>query len=683
MSLMSDIPAFEYTPLEPDHFRLLHIDSILNGVISCKLAHQPLQHANTHHALSYCWGSDVKDHTILVNDRTLKITTSLFAALEGVHQLSDREDENQCRDIWADAICINQEDQVEKLVQVQRMDLIYRHAKRVIVCLGAEESGSSEVMSILSWVELYRSKESSRTVIAELGFDRQSLHSENKGIEMRLAVLTRELEKHYHINQGGLLAFQGLLSELTERELRRDDVNIISMKQLLKKSRFRHIFAPNDPFWRNLLGFMSKPWFSRVWTYQEIFLAQHATAVSDDMNVDWTTVKDCRNAISEEGCMGTLYDIRYAMSNMDLIVEGVNLRLDRKQFEGTAFQALLIGIYDREAKDPGDFIFGLMGMVSPKIRSRIPIDYGTTESAVFAHAMAVACNTSSCRGLWCTVMERYSLTENKPVKDLHTWCPDFTQRVDAKGLSIFKPGPGILEEVRDFYDFSSISVDENDLTLSSVGVPLDTFEEPLDKTAQVDLKEHFGFMSKKATFDCHLEVAMRLTCTEATSRWLGRLSDVVLSKANEQCGTAEAMLRRILDPNLRMPLHQVRVRFNLLRAFCQLVQEQPIKAWKDVQERFSIDRAKLGCLTSDLWEVSVGQCGRYFFLTLAGRAGFVPRRTNAGDIVCFIPGGKFLHIISSDSTKHITIASVDGLMDDKISGLSNGWKNKWETFHLT
>jgi len=39
--------------------------------------------------------------------------------------------------LWIDAICINQNDNAEKSVQVQRMDLIYSNATQVIAWLGA------------------------------------------------------------------------------------------------------------------------------------------------------------------------------------------------------------------------------------------------------------------------------------------------------------------------------------------------------------------------------------------------------------------------------------------------------------------------------------------------------------------------------------------------------------------
>lgn len=40
------------------------------------------------------------------------------------------------RKLWADAICINQDDFTERAQQVTTMPLIYQHAKRVVIWLG-------------------------------------------------------------------------------------------------------------------------------------------------------------------------------------------------------------------------------------------------------------------------------------------------------------------------------------------------------------------------------------------------------------------------------------------------------------------------------------------------------------------------------------------------------------------
>jgi hypothetical protein len=81
-------------------------------------------------ALSYCWGSHTLSHTMTINNHSMPITESLATALASL--------QSQSHDVllWADAICINQKDPIEKTSQVQLMRDIYQTASQVIIWLG-------------------------------------------------------------------------------------------------------------------------------------------------------------------------------------------------------------------------------------------------------------------------------------------------------------------------------------------------------------------------------------------------------------------------------------------------------------------------------------------------------------------------------------------------------------------
>lgn len=81
-------------------------------------------------AISYAWGSDKKDQWIQLDGRRLPITTSLSDALRQV-RWTDRP-----RAVWADAICINQENTPEKGHQVSQMARIYKLSVHTLICLG-------------------------------------------------------------------------------------------------------------------------------------------------------------------------------------------------------------------------------------------------------------------------------------------------------------------------------------------------------------------------------------------------------------------------------------------------------------------------------------------------------------------------------------------------------------------
>lgn len=86
-------------------------------------------------ALSYTWGrEDVSDY-LWVGGVPLALKPNLVAALRCLRL------PNQARRLWVDAVCIDQASDGERSRQVQYMRLVYKHAARVIVWLGAKTPG--------------------------------------------------------------------------------------------------------------------------------------------------------------------------------------------------------------------------------------------------------------------------------------------------------------------------------------------------------------------------------------------------------------------------------------------------------------------------------------------------------------------------------------------------------------
>ncbi|KAK0620684.1 heterokaryon incompatibility, partial [Immersiella caudata] len=81
-------------------------------------------------ALSYVWGDPSVRLPIRVDGKRFLVTENLFAVLSELQKSADPPT------LWIDAICINQEDNVEKAHQVARMNAIYEGSQRVIAWLG-------------------------------------------------------------------------------------------------------------------------------------------------------------------------------------------------------------------------------------------------------------------------------------------------------------------------------------------------------------------------------------------------------------------------------------------------------------------------------------------------------------------------------------------------------------------
>jgi hypothetical protein len=86
-------------------------------------------------ALSYSWGTHAKTQTVFLGaSRTsFNISPHLHAALRHL------QDQERCVDVWVDAICINQENDLERTAQVQIMAQIYSQADEVRIWLGMDD----------------------------------------------------------------------------------------------------------------------------------------------------------------------------------------------------------------------------------------------------------------------------------------------------------------------------------------------------------------------------------------------------------------------------------------------------------------------------------------------------------------------------------------------------------------
>jgi hypothetical protein len=130
--------AYEYQMLtEPDAIRLVvlqpsnDLETPLEcGLISTTLSHCQYDLLEHYTALSYVWGDPSNIVTIKVDGYALSITASLDAALRHLR------DTSRMRKIWADAICINQNDFEERNQQVRQMASVYSVAQHTIIWIG-------------------------------------------------------------------------------------------------------------------------------------------------------------------------------------------------------------------------------------------------------------------------------------------------------------------------------------------------------------------------------------------------------------------------------------------------------------------------------------------------------------------------------------------------------------------
>jgi hypothetical protein len=98
-------------------------------------------------AISYTWGGSANVREILVNGQPLMVTQNAEACLR---VLQSKQYVQNGWKFWIDAICINQNDIIERASLVKRMREIYTKAWTPIIWLGEQEGSSDEALDLIT-----------------------------------------------------------------------------------------------------------------------------------------------------------------------------------------------------------------------------------------------------------------------------------------------------------------------------------------------------------------------------------------------------------------------------------------------------------------------------------------------------------------------------------------------------
>ena len=123
-------------------------------VIACNIISVSLDEKPRYIALSYAWEDTTMARSLLLNGKSFHATDSLDAALRQIRKMQSESGTFRSQYFWADAICINQNDEIEKSWQVQQMNHIFQEAQCALVWLGPSSEESGKAMEALQQVGL-------------------------------------------------------------------------------------------------------------------------------------------------------------------------------------------------------------------------------------------------------------------------------------------------------------------------------------------------------------------------------------------------------------------------------------------------------------------------------------------------------------------------------------------------
>ncbi|KAK8002079.1 hypothetical protein PG991_014301 [Apiospora marii] len=197
--------------------------------------------APLYEALSYVWGSKEDPLQVMV-DCGSRIFRSISVTQNLYGALRQLRCTHSARFMWIDAIFINQDDDLEKGPHVEMMARIYQRATRVVAWLGPNADGMEIAMKLMG----------------SLGS--QVVYNYTRG----------ELE---------------VVSDSVARDLTD-----------LSKS----LFLKNDEI-RPLAALLRRPWFTRLWIRQEIFLGNEDSIVCfGDFQVSWPEFRNALRLLAQK-----------------------------------------------------------------------------------------------------------------------------------------------------------------------------------------------------------------------------------------------------------------------------------------------------------------------------------------------------------------------------------------------
>ncbi|KAK3685188.1 heterokaryon incompatibility protein-domain-containing protein [Podospora appendiculata] len=292
---------------------------------------------------------DARRFPITCDGRTMLVTVNLHDALHMLketaahHHADSMSDPAAPKHVWIDAVCVNQDDVVERNAQVARMAQTFLAAQSVVVWLGAEDQFTADAIAVIE----------------------------------AIASIPEPLW---------------------------NSISYTDFFDSSSSSSSWHAKAGIDPIphssWLALIAFINRPWFRRAWVVQELTLARTATLVCGSQRVSWEKLDRTLNFVRSRRWyhhlstdkMRHLAEIQahpdrfgddgFLASSTAFSMGAIYLSRTRRRFANkerrTSLHDLLQMHRETQATDPRDKVYAFLGLADP---SSFPQPTTTTAAA--------------------------------------------------------------------------------------------------------------------------------------------------------------------------------------------------------------------------------------------------------------------------------------------------------------
>ncbi|KAL7945055.1 heterokaryon incompatibility domain-containing protein [Trichoderma barbatum] len=402
----------QLSPLEED-IRMLHLDrGSGSSLLQCTLHRVSLQSVPPpkYEALSYTWGNENDRREIAVNGYIVDVTFNLYSALCRLRL------EDDTRVLWIDALCINQTDLDERSQQVQLMRSIYTKCDQAVIWIGEPpedmlptwemhwygDEGDNESIDWF-WQEFYADTTRPNTSEGDTTSFDQIFHA---FANLRLL-------------SSGHLSEQPLFVDMSGEDF----------SYYMTYSDYCRLITDA------LAPFYDSPWWTRVWTVQEIVLPPKATFVYGPLSVNMSCLLEAFAALAchmFEPCCSELFSscnfrVRKCFRKLGSVLTNIkNMRTSHEDGTNVDLWETLTTFRARHATDNRDKVHGILGLVNSWSGQPIVPNYRTTAEAIYCQAaISTVIGTQSLLPL------HFPLQKNA-CPSLPSWCVDWTA---ASGLA--------------------------------------------------------------------------------------------------------------------------------------------------------------------------------------------------------------------------------------------------------
>jgi len=329
-------------------------------------------------AVSYEWGSSIRQHEVLCEGSILKVTANLSLLL------SKLRTPHSSRLLWIDAICIDQDNMEERSQQVSIMANIYKNAVVVLMWIGDEVPYTKEAMIMIRRLATFST------------------------------IMDLDAEE---------------ISQAKDKLM--DDTSI---KQLFQRMQ-------DEAAWPVVIDLLkSRTYFSRLWIMQEIILSSDPEVLCGTHHIRWELFFQAATFLRHrEGWLRQSRDMSINREMFGYISMIGKMAFDKGHNDLPSLSELLTSFPKSQATDPRDCVYALLGLPHREhVGLELRIDYSKSVEEVFQHT--TECCMAQDQDLLC-FLSHGNVPSSRLISGAPSWVVDFGDRdwmagMDASSLNV-------------------------------------------------------------------------------------------------------------------------------------------------------------------------------------------------------------------------------------------------------